>query len=82
MMIDASTDMVDCDLRQAFLESLPGHVFQLVRYCKIKATSNRKGRLVTLLAPDRHFAQTLLNQPELAVVANQLDADLRVCCPR
>jgi hypothetical protein len=77
-----SIDAVDPKLCRVFVGLLPSHVYQLVRLCKIKATSSRKeGRQVILLARDRHFAQVLLKQSELKDTARSLKVKLRVAYP-
>jgi len=63
---------IDVDLPQAFISALPDHVYQLVKGCKIKATSCSESRSIVLLSPDQDHAECLLDQPELKQVAESL----------
>jgi len=70
---------IDVDLPQAFISALPDHVYQLVKNCKIKATSCSESRSIILLSPDQDHAECLLSQPELKQVAVSLNiTSLRV----
>ena len=70
---------IDVDLPQEFISALPDHVYQLVKGCKIKATSCSESRSIILLSPDQDHAECLLAQPELKQVAESLDVtSLRV----
>ena len=63
---------IDVELPQEFIAALPDHVYQLVKGCKIKATSCSESRSIILLSPDQDHAECLLAQPELKQVAESL----------
>jgi len=63
---------IDVDLPQKFISALPDHVYQLVKSCKIKATSCSESRSIILLSPDQDHAECLLAQAELKQVAESL----------
>jgi|GEM_PF-1732080 len=70
---------IDVDLPQEFISALPDHVYQLVKGCKIKATSCSESRSILLLSPDQDHAECLLAQVELKQVAESLNiTSLRV----
>lgn len=69
----------DVNLCQEFVRLMPPHIFQLLRYCKIKATADEGDREIVILVPNVDFGKTLAAQPELRQAADYLGVNsLRV----
>jgi hypothetical protein len=69
----------EIDLIKQFVDCVPPHVLQLLRYCKIKAIATDDDRELVILVPDIAFGRSLAAQPELRAAANWLGVDrLRV----